>query len=221
VAKRARHDLPAVQEKRALVVELRAKGLTWDQIAQAAGYSNGSAASKAWHVAIRARPDMAVDKIRDEAATRYEYLFAEAVKQIDQPGPRVSAIGKVALYPDGHEKAGQIVEDEAIRARAIDNARKATGDYIALTGAALAPSGSGFSHDQIRMMAEVLNARADLSRQAPAVPLAALPAGYSLMSPAEQAAADLDRRRRALQAQRAASRTQSGDDDIVEAEIVD
>ncbi len=61
--------------------------MTWDQIAAEVGYSNGSAASKAWHTAIAQRPAMAVDKIREEASTRYEYLYAAAVAQIDAPGP--------------------------------------------------------------------------------------------------------------------------------------
>ena len=58
MAKRARHDLPDVQDRRAEVVQLRGEGRTWDEIAQRVGYSNGSAASKAGAPpSSSARPD--------------------------------------------------------------------------------------------------------------------------------------------------------------------
>lgn len=183
--RRARKDLDIIQERCAKVVELRARGLTWDAIASEVGYANASSASKAWHKAIAQRPDQAVDKIRAEAATRLEYLYAQSVQQITQPGPRVSAIGKIAVYPDGHPRAGQIVEDEAIRARALDNARKAIGDYVRLTGAELVPTASGLTEQQIRTMAEVLIRQRDLDAQAPRVPIQ-LPATYSQMTRASK-----------------------------------
>lgn len=217
MAKRVRHDLPAVQEKRARVVELRSHGLTWDAIAAEVGYSNASSASKAWHRAIQARPDMAVDKIRAEAATRYEYLFAEAVRQIEQPGPRVGATSKVAVWPSGHPRAGEIVEDESIRARAIDNARKATGDYVRLTGAELGPSGATLPEVFIIRLAEARAAQEHLDRQAPAIPLPPLPDGYRSMTPQQQMRAELDRRRVHVDAQRAAINAAP---DIIDAEIV-
>jgi hypothetical protein len=130
VPKRARHDLPAVQEKRARVVELRAKGWTWDRIAAEVGYSNGSAASKAWHTAIAQRPAMAVDRIREEAASRYEYLLTETVKDIEDPGPAWSAIGRLIVTEDGTP-----VPNRSVRTRAIDQARKLVTDYVRVNGA--------------------------------------------------------------------------------------
>jgi len=56
-------------------------------------------------------------------------VFGKTAELIENPGPRVSAIGKLAVYPPGHAKAGQIVEDESMRARAIDIYRKASTDY--------------------------------------------------------------------------------------------
>jgi hypothetical protein len=199
-----------VQEKRARVVELRAKGRTWDAIAAEVGYSNGSAASKAWHAAIRQRPDMAVDAVREQEKARLEYLIGQAVEQIECPGPRTSAIGKVVVFPKGHERAGEIVEDESIRARAIDNARRLSGDLARISGVSLAPGPSAMlAEEQIRMMAEVIVARRDRGAF-PAV--AAAPADYHAMTPEEQMADDLGRRRLQLI---------PGDDDVVEAEIVD
>ncbi len=203
-------------DRKAKAVDLRARGYTFAQIADALGYSHASAASKAFHAALRERPAQNVDQLRAEAATRYEYLLAESVRQIDDPGPRVSAIGKVAVYPPGHPKAGQIVEDGSIRARGIDNARKVIGDYVRLTGAAPAAPGLTLSEDQVRQMASVLIAQRDLDARAPRPPLQ-LPTGYGSMSPQEQMRADLDARRAALHAQRAAI----AEADVVDAEVVE
>jgi hypothetical protein len=94
-------------------------------------------------------------------------LFGKTAEQIEHPGPRVTAIGKLAVYPPDHPKAGEIVEDEAIRARAVDNYRKLSDSYVRLTGAALAPPGTGLNEDQVRMMAEIIVARRDRAQQAP------------------------------------------------------
>ena len=50
-----------------------------------------------------------------------------------------------------------------------------------------------------------------------------LPAGYATMSPAEQASADLERRRAQIQAQQVAidAAREDQDDDVVDAEIID
>ena len=74
----------------------------------------------------------------------------------------------------------------------------------------------------MRLAAEVLVRQRDLDQQAPRPPL---PADYSRMTPAEQAAADLGRRRAQYQAHQAAitaaATPQPGDDDITDAEIID
>jgi hypothetical protein len=97
VPKRARHDLPAVQDKRAEVVRLRAEGRTWDQIAAEVGYSNGSAASKAWTAAIKQRPDQTVDEVRRQEKTRLEQMDSVMAGIIANPPLRGTATGAVML----------------------------------------------------------------------------------------------------------------------------
>lgn len=130
---RASTEITAADRK-ARAVELRARGHTFQEIADTLGYASPAGASKAYHAALRERPAQNVDQLRAEAASRYEHLLAEAMRQIDAPGPRVSAIGKVAVFPPDHPRAGEIVEDESIRNRGIEAARKLINDHLALNG---------------------------------------------------------------------------------------
>lgn len=189
-----------MQEKRAKVVELRSRGLTWEAIAAAVGYSGPSAASKAWYAAIRQRPDMTVDQVREQEKARLEYIFTWAAKQIEDPGPRVSAIGKLAVWPPGHPKAGQIVEDESVRSRAMENYRRASADYVKLCGAY--PETRPDSDEIERQYHAGLNA-ARAKRDAEL--------------------AEIDSYRAQLEDYRALSAAipRPGDDDITEAEVVD
>lgn len=99
VARRARHDLPAIQEKRTQVVELRAQGKTWDQIAAQVGYSNGSAASKAWRAAIKQRPDQTVDEIRAQEKTRLEQMDSRLSDIIASPPIETTSIDRTQWDP--------------------------------------------------------------------------------------------------------------------------
>jgi hypothetical protein len=200
VARRARKDLDVVQEKRAKVVELRSRGLTWEAIAAAVGYSGPSAASKAWYAAIRQRPDMTVDQVREDGKARLEYVTAKAAEQIENPGPRVSAIGKLAVWPAGHPKAGQIVEDESVRSRAMDTYRKSVADYVKLCGAY--PE-TGLSKEEADRQYETYMTPIRAQRAAEASEVTELRAELS--------------RYRAL----TAFIPQAGDDDITDAEVVD
>jgi hypothetical protein len=121
-------------DRKARAVELRAAGYSFQAIADTLGYANPSGASKAYHAALRERPAQNVDQLRAEAQSRYEYLLAAAVRQIQEPGPRVSAIGKLATFPPGHPREGELVEDESIRNRGIESARKVINDYARITG---------------------------------------------------------------------------------------
>jgi hypothetical protein len=117
-------DLPEIADRREEVVRLRAAGKTWAEIAAATGFHDGSGALKAFKAACRNRPSLAVDEYRTQESERLDLLLAATTKQILSPGPRVSAIGKLPVYPPGHPRAGEIVEDESVRSRAIDTARK-------------------------------------------------------------------------------------------------
>jgi hypothetical protein len=99
MAKRARHDLPAVQEKRARVVELRGQGQTWDQIATTVGYSSGSAASNAWKAAIQQRPDLTVDDIRNGERERLEQMDSRLADIIATPPRKLTGADAALIGP--------------------------------------------------------------------------------------------------------------------------
>lgn len=206
VPKRARKDLDVVQAKRARVVELRGQGWTWDRIAAEVGYSNGSAASKAWRAAIRQHPDQTVDEIRFQQRTRLEQMDSRLSDLITSPPLKTTAIGRVLTDPE----TGEPVRDMGAAIAAIRERRQIGESLRRLTGADTPPSRSdGLNEDQVRLMAEVIVARRDRGLHA-ALPPA--PDGYRDLTPEQQARADLERHRARLAAVPL---------DIVEAEIVD
>ena len=119
---------------------MRAAGYSFTAIAETLGYTDPSGASKAYHRALRRRPDQSVDEIRAQESERLEYLWRATARQIEDPGPRTSAIGKVVMYPAGHERAGEPVPDESVRTRAIHEYRMQSESYRRLTGADLTPA---------------------------------------------------------------------------------
>ena len=92
--KRARKDLDKIQDRRAEVVQLRGQGKTWDEIARLTGYSNGSAASKAWKRAIQQHPDQTVDEVRRQEKTRLEQIDATFSQVIARPPIKTTSIGR-------------------------------------------------------------------------------------------------------------------------------
>lgn len=216
MARRARHDLPAVQDKRAQVVKLRAQGRTWDQIAEQIGYSNGSAASKAWRAAIRQRPDLTVDEIRAQEKTRLEQMDSRLNDIIAAPPIKTTSIGRTQWDPrtcgcgvradTKREHAPDCpvkpVLDENTVIAAIKERRMVGESLRKLTGADAAPAGITLSEQFIACLAEATAAQERMDRLAP-VPLPALPAGYHALSPDGQASADLERRRGRVTAQHA------------------
>lgn len=161
MAKRTRHDLPAVQDKRAKVVELRARGATWDQIALEVGYSNGSAASKAWRAAIQQRPDQTVDEIRRQEKTRLEQMDSVMSGIISNPPIRATSIGRVMWDPrtctcgvrgdTKREHAGDCQVQPVLDAGAVVRAsaeRRALGESLRKLVGADAPQGPSVFIDQ-------------------------------------------------------------------------
>lgn len=235
MAKRARHDLPAVQDKRAQVVELRAQGRTWDQIAAQTGYSGGSAASKAWRAAIKQRPDLTVDEIRAQEKTRLEAMDSRLSDIIAAPPIKTTAIGRVQWDPrtcscgvKGDTKRDhadscdvQPVLDEALVVSAVKERRMVGESVRRLVGADAPPKLPAFDEAAIVKLAEIRVAQRLLSAQAP-VTLPALPADYTTMTAEHQMRANLERHGAAIQIQRAAITQDPGnDDDMPEAEIID
>jgi hypothetical protein len=92
-------NLPEIQDKRAAVVQLRAQGHTWDQIATAVGYANGSGAFKAWKIAIKQHPDLAVDEIRAQEKSRLEQMDSVMAEIVTNPPIRATSIGRVMWDP--------------------------------------------------------------------------------------------------------------------------
>ena len=92
--KRARKDLDKIQDRRAEVVRLRGAGNTWDEIARLTGYSNGSAASKAWRAAIKQHPDQTVDEVRRQEKTRLEQMDSVLTGIVASPPVKTTSIGR-------------------------------------------------------------------------------------------------------------------------------
>ena len=235
MARRARHDLPAVQEKRGRVVELRAEGRTWDQIASTVGYSNGSAASKAWRKALQQHPDLSVDEVRAQEKTRLEQMDSRLSDIISSPPIKTTSIGRTQWDPrtctcgvradTKREHADdcpvQPVLDENTVIAAIKERRMVGESLRRLTGTDAPPAVNGLSDEQLYALAKVEALQAHRAQFAP-LRLAPAPPGYAAMAPAEQARDYLTRELTAKQAQDAAiSALPPAEDDIPEAELVD
>ena len=194
-------NLPQIQDKRAEVVRLRSQGLTWDQVAERAGYAKGSGALKAWRKAIQQKPDLAVTEIRAAERERLEQMDAVLGGIIASPPAKTTAIGKTVTDPD----TGETVRDMSVVVADLRERRQVGESYRRLTAADAAPlHGAGLNEDQVRLMAEVIVRQRDRAQQAPLPALAPLPDNYRLLSPAEQAEAEMNRRRAAYQSQQAA-----------------
>ena len=87
------------------MIRLRAEGRTWQQVADAAGYSTASGALKAWRKAIQQKPDLAVTEIRAAERERLEQMDATLADIIANPPVQHSAIGKVVIDPRTGEPA--------------------------------------------------------------------------------------------------------------------
>ena len=212
----------AAADRKAAAVELRARGYTFERIAEELGYANASGASKAYHAALRSRPSQSVDMIREQESARLEWLWARTAAIVEDPGPRSSAIGKIVVYPAGHEKAGQPVPDSSTALRAATEYRHQSESLRKLYSADKAPAMPALSDADLIRLAEIRVAQRQLDARAPRVPMAALPASYEAMPAERQMRVQLDREAAALRAQRAdAARLEAEDADVVEAEIVD
>lgn len=211
---RSPKNLPAIQDKRAEVVRLRAQGCTWDHIAAETGYSNGSGALKAWRKAIAQAPNLAVTEIRAAEAARLEQMDATLAGIIASPPARTTAIGKTVTDPD----TGATVRDMSVVVAAVRERRQVGESYRRLTAADAPPLAPVPPAEYLR--AE--RVQQDLARQAPHITRPPLPPGYSDMTPDQQLAAVLGRDRAYRDAMLAALPAAGpADDDIPEAEIVD
>jgi hypothetical protein len=121
------------------------------------------------------------------AAVRYQEsetlkrLAKAAEKVVASPPPRSSAIGKVVLWPEGHERAGEIVVDESVRVAAIRERRLISESYRRLTGTDLANADRTMGRDEAEKacLAAIESKRAERDKQiAELQALHALPAPY-------------------------------------------
>ena len=219
MAKRARHDLPEVQERRAEVVRLRGEGKTWDEIARTTGFSNGSAASKAWRAAIQQRPDLTVDEIRRAERERLEAMDSRLSQLIATPPIKTTSIGRTQFdvrtctcetkrkTDREHNPDCQVqpVLDENAVIAAIKERRMIGESLRRLTGADAPPTVNGLTDEQLYALARVEALQAHRAQFAP-LRLAPPPPGYATMTPEQQARDHLDRERAAKHAQDAAIR---------------
>jgi hypothetical protein len=113
---------------------MRSQGHSFQTIADTLGYADASGASKAFTRALRRRPIQNAEELRAQESERLEYLWQRTAKVVEDPGPRVSAIGKVAQFPTGHPRAGEIVPDESVRLRAAHEYRLQSESFRRLTG---------------------------------------------------------------------------------------
>ena len=113
-------NLPAIQDKRAEVVKLRAQGLTWDQVAAEVGYANGSSALEGMENAIQQTPDLAVKEIRAAERERLSEMDAVLANIVAHPPAKTTAIGKTVIDPD----TGETVRDMAQVIAAIRERRQ-------------------------------------------------------------------------------------------------
>jgi hypothetical protein len=155
-------NLPAIQDRRAEVVRLRAQGLTWDQVAERVGYANGSSALKAWRAAIKQKPDLAVTEIRAAERERLEAMDAELSRIIASPPAKTTAIGKTVVDPD----TGEIVRDQQVVVSSI-RARLAVGEsYRKLVNADVpAPPAVAVVDNSTRILTQINEFRVEHGQQ--------------------------------------------------------
>ncbi len=87
-------------------------------------------------------------QVRHQEAETLKRLAKAAEKVVSSPPPRSSAIGKVVLWPEGHERAGEIVVDESVRVAAIRERRLISESYRRLTGTDLQHADRTMSRDE-------------------------------------------------------------------------
>ena len=198
---RTPRNLPAIQDRRAEVVRLRAQGLTWDQVAGRAGYANGSGALKAWRKAIQQTPDLAVKEIRAAERERLSQMDAVLADIVAHPPAKTTAIGKTVIDPD----TGETVRDMTAVIAAVRERRQVGESYRRLTAADVpAAAPPLIDARSLTLITEVRTEQHARDCVAPPPPLAPLPPGYDTLPPAEQARLELDRRRAQVAAQQAA-----------------
>lgn len=152
-------------DRKAAAVELRARGYTFERIADELGYANASGASKAYHAALKARPAQNVDQIRGQEAARLEWLWRKTADIVEDPGPKSSAIGKIVVFPPGHEKAGEPVPDSSTALRAATEYRHQSESLRKLYAADVAAAPSTVIDNSSTYLAQINQFRVEHGQQ--------------------------------------------------------
>jgi hypothetical protein len=164
------------------------------------------------------RPRTPGEAERAEVAATLRRKYDELQRIVDSGTPRSSAIGKVVVYPEGHERAGEIINDESVTIRAISEQAKLMTQYRAMFGVDITQPPAPLV--DARSWTLYAEGRAEEKRRnqvTPAPPLAALPADYGDLAPDEQLRTWMDRKRAQVTAQQAAITAAP----VVDAELVD
>jgi len=170
-------------------------------------------------IVTAANPHSPEESQRAAIATRLRSRWEVLERIVAEPPEQHSAIGKVVIGSNGKPVINASVVISAVREQL-----KIETQYRQMFGVDLATRpGPTFNEDALLKLAEIRVMQRQLDAQAPRAALPALPASYATMTPQQQARADLERRRAALQTQRTAIDQHQADDDdeVVDAELVD
>jgi len=186
---------------------------------QALAAEHGISRARVSQIVAAANPRSPEESQRAVIADRLRSRWDVLERIVAEPPEQHSAIGKVVIGSNGKPVINASAVISAVREQL-----KIEQQYRAMFGVDLATRpGPVFDEDALLRLAEIRVAQRQLDQQAPRSALPALPAGYAGMTPREQMRAELDRRRAALEAQRAtaAQHQADEDDEVVDAEIVD
>jgi AraC-like DNA-binding protein len=98
--------------------------LTWDEIAQRVGYANGENAIRAVRRWRRSLPALDVERMRDEAIARGEWLLRKAAEDVEEDRPggvtaMVRAEGRLAALVGLDAPRRSITESHEQRVEAV------------------------------------------------------------------------------------------------------
>lgn len=146
------------------------------------------------------RPPGEAERAALAATLRAQY---DRLQQIcDSSPPRSSAIGKVVRWPEGTERAGEVVSDDSIVIRALSEQGKLVAQYRGLFGCDIhqAP-GPLIDARSLTLITEIRTEQKRRDSIARPSPLAPLPADYASLPPEQQARIQIERRRTQVTAQ--------------------
>jgi AraC-like DNA-binding protein len=124
----------AQYDREAQALELRARGYTFSAIAAELDFADASGASRAYHRALGRKPAQNVEEIREQEASRIEFLWRKTADLIEHPKLAHSAIGKTIPDP---RSPGEYLIDQSAQIAAMREYRLQSESYRKMCGADL------------------------------------------------------------------------------------